>query len=60
MESIIQKVNKEKKINFEMAVKSAVSSWSNIKNGIYRNENEKKYTIEYCEKQIQYFKNLKI
>lgn len=51
---------KEKKRLGEIAKKSAISSWLNIKNGIYRNKEEKKYTQEYCEKQIQYFKKLKL
>ena len=44
----------------EMAIKNAVSSWEDKKNGIYREYEKQKYTSEYCEKQIQYFKNLKL
>jgi hypothetical protein len=51
---------KEKKRLGEIAKQSAIFSWLNIKNGIYRNEEEKKYTAEYCENQIKYFKNLKL
>ena len=46
---------KEKKRVGEMAKQSAISSWLNIKNGFYRNEQEKKYTSKYCEEQIKYF-----
>ena len=45
----------------EMAVQNAISNWSDAKNGNYHlmNSYAKGKTPEYCEKQIQYFKNLK-
>ena len=44
----------------EIAIKNAISSWTNKKNGMYRSFEKKRYTPEYCEEQIEYFKNLKL
>lgn len=51
-------IEQYKKQNKDIAIKSAISSWTNKKNGIYRWFEKERYTIEYCEKQIEYFKNL--
>ncbi|MEN8966373.1 MAG: hypothetical protein ABF250_10330 [Polaribacter sp.] len=51
MESILQKVNKQKKQRFEIAVKSAISYWQLRK--------ERGYNEVYCNFQIDYFKALK-
>lgn len=52
-------LEKHKKENWDRAVKGAISSWINKKNGVYRWFEKERYTVEYCESQIQYFKNLK-
>ena len=44
----------------EMAIKNAISSWTDKKNGVYRSYEKDRHTSEYCEEQIQYFKKLKI
>lgn len=44
----------------EVAIKNAISSWVDKKNGVYRNFEKEKYTVEYCDDQINYFKNLKL
>ena len=44
----------------EIAIKNAISSWNNKKNGIYRSFEKERYTPEYCEEQIEYFKSLKL
>lgn len=51
MGSILQKVNKNKKQRFEIAVKSAISYWELRK--------ERGYNKVYCNLQIDYFKSLK-
>lgn len=38
----------------------AISSWTLNKNGIYRSWEIERYTPEYCQSQIDYFKNLKL
>lgn len=43
-----------------IAIKNAISSWTDKKNGIYRWFEKERYTPEYCEEQIEYFKNLKL
>lgn len=43
-----------------IAINNAISSWVDKKNGIYRSFEKERYTIEYCEGQIEYFKNLKL
>ena len=46
----------------KMFIQNAINSWNDAKNGKYYLMNS--YAIgetkEYCEKQIEYFKNLKI
>ena len=49
-----------KKKRREAAIKNAISSWTDKKNGIYRRFETERYTVEFCEKQINYFKNLKL
>lgn len=44
----------------EMAIKNAISSWIDKKNGIYKWFEKERYTIEYCEEQIEYFNTLKL
>ena len=46
----------------EMAIQNAISNWTDAKNGKYHlmNSYAKDKTPEYCEEQIQYFKNLKL
>ena len=44
----------------EMAIKNAISNWTDKLNGIYRSHENKRYSLEYCESQIEYFKNLKL
>ena len=48
-----------KKRNRDIARKGAVSYWTDKKNGINRWGDKDSYTVEYCKKQIEYFKNLK-
>ena len=42
-----------------MAIKNAISSWTDKKNGVYRWYENKIHTTEYCQNQIDYFKNFK-
>ena len=53
-------LEQHKKQNKDRAIKCAITSWTDKKNGIYRWFEKKKYTTDYCEKQIQFFKNLKL
>ena len=43
----------------ERHIKIAIRSWQDKANGIYQWHEKEKYTVEYCESQIKYFKNLK-
>lgn len=45
----------------EMAIDNAIRCWTDSKNGIFRwyNDSDKDCTPEYCQEQIEYFKNLK-
>jgi len=43
-----------------IAIKNAISSWIDKKNGIYRWFEKERYSIKYCDEQIEYFKNLKL
>ena len=56
----MENLQQEKTRLKEIAIKNAISSWTNKKNGMYRSFEKKRYTPEYCEEQIQYFKNLKL
>jgi hypothetical protein len=49
-----------KKQNRDRIVKGAISSWTNKKNGVYRWFEKERYSVEYCKKQIEYFKNIKL
>ena len=53
-------LEKHKKQNRDRAIKFAISSWTDKKNGIYRWYEKERYTVEYCEDQIEYFKTLKL
>jgi len=44
----------------ERAIRNSISYWNEKKQGIYRWHEKQRYTIEYCETQIHYFKNLKL
>ena len=46
----------------DMCIKNAISSWTDAKNGKYHagNSYAKGKSPEYCEEQIEYFKNLKL
>ena len=50
----------EKRKRKEVAIKNAISSWADKKNGVYRWFEKDRHTPEYCEEQIQYFKNLRL
>ncbi len=51
----------EQKIRLKgIAIKNAISSWNDKKSGVYRFYEKERYTTEYCEEQIQYFKKLKL
>lgn len=41
-------------------INNAIESWTNKKNGIYYSYETRRYTPEFCELQIIYFKNLKL
>lgn len=41
-------------------INTAISSWTANKNGIFKSWETERYTPEYCQKQIDYFKNLKL
>jgi len=56
----MENLQQEKTRLKEIAIKNAISFWNNKKNGMYRSFEKKRYTPEYCEEQIQYFKNLKL
>jgi len=49
----------EKNKRWNRAIDNAISSWSNMKNGIYYSCEKNRYSPEYCQKQIEYFKKLK-
>ena len=51
-------IEEEKKRLWEIAKQSAISYWSNVKNGIYRNDSDKEFSVQYCKVQIDYFKKL--
>ena len=53
-------LEQHKKQNRARAIKGSISSWEDKKNGIYKWFEKKRYTVEYCEEQIEYFKNLKL
>jgi hypothetical protein len=41
-------------------IQMAIKSWEDKKNGVYRWWENERYDVNYCEKQINYFKNLKL
>lgn len=53
-------LEESKKANRDRAIKAAISSWTDKKNGIYRWFENNRYSIEFCNQQIEYFKNLKL
>lgn len=53
-------LTKEKKRLGDLAIKNAIQNWTDKKNGIYRAFEKERYTPEYCQEQINYFKNLKL
>lgn len=53
-------LEEHKRKNRDRVIKHAISSWTDKKNGIYRWFENKRYPIEYCEEQIEYFKKLKL
>ena len=56
----MENLQQEKTRLKEIAIKNAISSWTNKKNGMYRSFEKERYTPEYCEEQIEYFKSLKL
>jgi hypothetical protein len=51
------KENQEK--NRSRHIENAVNNWNNKLNNIYMWWEEKKYSKEFCLKQIEFFKNIK-
>jgi hypothetical protein len=49
-----------KKARQQRHINNAIESWTNKKNGIYYSYETRRYTPEFCEEQILYFKNLKL
>jgi hypothetical protein len=43
----------------EQAIDNAISSWNDKKNGFYQWWEKERYSVEYCEYQIIFFRNLK-
>ena len=52
-------LDQEKNRLQKRALKMAVDGWERRKKGIYPAYEEKRYSQEYCDEQIEYFKNFK-
>jgi len=48
-----------KKKRWQMQIANAISSWRDKKGGIYKSYEKERFTVEFCDDQIEYFKNLK-
>lgn len=44
----------------QMYIAGAVSYWTDKKNGVNHWWDKSRYNAEYCDKQMQYFKDLKL
>lgn len=53
-------VFEEKQLLAKQSKINAIKNWENKRSGIYRWFEKERYTVEYCETQIEYFKNLKL
>jgi hypothetical protein len=49
-----------KKAIQEKHISNAIKSWTNKKNRIYKWYECERHSPEYCQEQIEYFKNLKL
>lgn len=53
-------IHKHMKENRDRAIKSAISSWTDKLNGVYRWYESKRYSKEYCMTQIEFFEKMKL
>lgn len=43
----------------KLAIANALANWERKKQGIYYSHEKERHSKEYCDKQIEYFKNFK-
>ena len=55
MEDIEAYMKKNKLIHIDLAI----WGWTNKLNGIYYKKSEKRYTLDFCQEQIEYFSQMK-
>lgn len=56
----METIEQQKKRLGDIAIKNAISNWTDKKNGIYRWFEKDRHTPEYCQEQIEYFQRLKL